>query len=65
MIIPRKKAASADDIIRNTDRDEVVSAEDVWSKRSQHLADAKQARAGTFTFTERESFVCMRYLHAA
>ena len=43
MIIPRKKAASADDIIRG-DRDDLISAEDVWSKRSQDLANAKQSR---------------------
>jgi len=44
MVIPRKKAASADDIINRTDRDELLSAEDAWSKRAQSLAAAKQAK---------------------
>lgn len=44
MVIPRKKAASADDIIRGSERDDLVSAEDVWSKRSKDLANAKQSK---------------------
>ena len=44
MVLPRKKAASADDIIRGNEREDVVSAEDAWSKRSRDLANAKQSK---------------------
>lgn len=44
MIIPRKKASSADDIIRATDRDDLESSEDAWGKRARQLTNAKQAR---------------------
>lgn len=50
MVLPRKKAASADDIIRaGNEREEVMSAEAVWNKVSQNLANAKQSQlAGKF-----------------
>lgn len=44
MIIPRKKAASADDIARPTDGEDRDVAEDMWSKRSRELANAKQTK---------------------
>jgi len=44
MVLPRKKAASADDINRASDQD-LESAEDVWSKRSRDLAAAKKQKA--------------------
>lgn len=44
MVLPRKKAASADDIIRGNEREEAMTAEDAWSKRSRSLANAKQSK---------------------
>lgn len=44
MIIPRKKAASADDIARSVDREDGDAVEDMWSKKSRELANAKQAK---------------------
>lgn len=44
MVVPRKKAASADDIIRATEKESLGSAEDMWSKRSRELANAKQVK---------------------
>lgn len=46
MIVPRKKAASADDIARSTEREELESSEGIWAKRSRELANAKQVKLG-------------------
>lgn len=53
MVVPRKKAASADDIVRVSEKETIGSAEDMWSKRARDLANAKQTK-----LTGRTLFCC-------